>query len=81
MRLDGKVIASVDVVSRVSQGSVLGPLLFTLYTSKLFYIVGNHIVGYMDNTTIYTVIPGLLSRLQVMKPVNQDLAAMNSWCL
>ena len=44
MRLDGKVSASIDVVSGVLPGSVLGPLLFILYTSELFHIVGNHIV-------------------------------------
>ena len=59
--LDGKVSASVDVVSGVTQGSVLGPLLFILYTSKLLHIIGNHIVRYADDTTIYAAIPGPLS--------------------
>ena len=44
-RLDGKVSASVDVVSGVIQGSVLEPLLFILYTFELFHIVENHMVG------------------------------------
>ena len=79
--LDSKAIASVDVVSGVPQGSVLGPLLFTLYSSELFHIVGNHIVGYADDTMIYAVIPRPLSHPQVMKSLNQNLAAINSWCL
>ena len=44
--LDGKVSASVDGVLGVLQGSVLGPLLFELYTCELVRIVENHIVGY-----------------------------------
>ena len=52
MQSDGKVSASVDVVSGVPQGSVLGPLLFILYASELSHIVGNHIVGYADDITV-----------------------------
>ena len=45
---------SVNVVSGVSQGSVLESLLFIFYTSKLFHIVGSYIVGYVNDTTIYS---------------------------
>ena len=61
------VSASVDVVSGVHQGSVLGPLLFILNTSEFFHIVGNHIVGCADDTTIYAVISRSLARPQVME--------------
>ena len=57
VRLDVKVCESFDVVSEMLQGSVLEPLLFMLYTSDLFRVVGSHIVGYADDTTIYVVIP------------------------
>ena len=59
---DGKVSASVDVVSSVPQGNVLGSLLFILHTSELFYTVGKHIVGYSNDTTTNAVIPRALSR-------------------
>ena len=62
LRLDGKVLASVDIVSEVSQGSVLEPLLCTLYTSELFHIVGNDIVAYADGT-----MPLFLARTCVLK--------------
>ena len=82
MRLDGKVCASVDVVSGLPRGSsVSEPLSFTFYTSEFFHIVENHIVGFADDTTIYVNIPGQFSQPQVMESLNQDLAALNSWCL
>ena len=58
-----------------------GPLLFILYTSELFHIIVNHIVGYADDTMIYAFMPRLFSRLQVMEMQNEDLVAVNSWCL
>ena len=81
MRLDSKVTWSADVVSGVPQGSVLGPLLFILYTSELFHIIGNRIAGYANDAIIYVVIPRPLSRPQVMESLNQNLAASDSWCL
>ena len=38
-------------------------------------------MGYADVTTIYAVIPKSLSWPQVMESLNQDLTAINSWCL
>ena len=80
VRLNGKVSASVDVASGVPQGSIL-ELMFILYISQFFPIVGSYIVGYADNTTIYAVIPTPLSSSQVLESQNPDLAAINSWCL
>ena len=69
------------MASGVLEGIVLGPLLSILLTAELFHFVGNHIVGYADNITIYAVIPRPLSRPRVMESLNQNLAAINSSCL
>ena len=63
------------------QISILGPLLFVLYTSQLFHIVNNHMVNHADDTAIYAFIPRPLSRHQVIESLNQDLVAIHSWCL
>ena len=81
VHLDCKVSASVDVVWGLPQSSVLGSLLFILYTTNLFHIVESHIMDCADETTIYAVIYRSLSRRQVMESLNQDLAAINPWCL
>ena len=47
----------MDFVLGSPQGNVLEPLLFILYTSELFHIVGNHMVGYAGDTTINAIIP------------------------
>ena len=47
--VDGCRSKLVNVVSGVSQGSVLGPLLFLLYTSELFSILRNKLIGYADD--------------------------------
>ena len=40
--LRGSVSNSFPLPQDVSQGSLLGPLLFTIYTSKLFQVIKNH---------------------------------------
>ena len=45
-----------DLLYGVSQGTCLGPLLFTIYASKLFEIITDHIPdvhAYADDTQLY----------------------------
>ena len=55
--VDGCRSKLVNVVSGVLQGSVLGPLLFLLYTSELFSILENKLIGYADDSTFMSVVP------------------------
>ena len=55
--VDGCCSKLVNVVSAVPQGSVLGPLLYLLYTLELFSIPENKLIGYADDSTLMAVVP------------------------
>ena len=77
--VDGCSSKLVNVVSGVPQGSVFGPLLFLLYTSELFSILGNKLIGYADHSTLIAVVPSSGARVMVAESLNRDLVRVNAW--
>ena len=55
--VDGCRSKVINVVSGVPQGSVLFPLFFLLYTSELFSILENKLIGYEDDSTLLSIVP------------------------
>ena len=55
--VDGCRSKLVNVVSGVPLGSAFGPLLFLLYTSELFSILEDKLIGCADDSTLMAVVP------------------------
>ena len=62
------------------QGSVLGPLLFLMYTSELFSILENKLIGYADDSTLMAVVPSSGVRVAVAESLIRDLGRVSEWC-
>ena len=78
--VDGRRSKLVDVVSGVPQGSVLGPLLFLLYTSELFSILENKLIGYADDSTLMAVVPSPGVRVAVAEFMIRNRRRVSEWC-
>ena len=78
--VDGCRSKLVNVVSGVPQGSILGLLLFLLYTLELFSILENKLIGYADDSTLMAIVPSPGTRVMVAESLNRDLVKVNAWC-
>ena len=61
-------------------GTDLGLLLFLLYTSELFCILENKLIGYADDCTLMAVVPSPGVRVTVAEFLIRDLGRVNEWC-
>ena len=78
--VDGCNSNFANVVSGVPQGSVLGPLLFILYTSDLGFITENLLVSYADDSTLIAVCDKACNRQSITDSLNCDLNVISEWC-
>ena len=58
----------------------MGPLLFLLYTSELFSILENKLMGYADDSTLMAVVPSPCVRVEVAESPICDLGRVSEWC-
>ena len=54
--VDGAASEWILIISGMPQGSVLGPLLFILYASKMFQQVENRLFAYAGDSTLLEVV-------------------------
>ena len=76
--MDSCLSKQVNAVSGVPQVSVLGPLLFLLFTTELFSILKNKLIGYADDSTLMAVVPPPGVIVQQQSPCSVTLAGLVS---
>ena len=57
----------------------MGPLLILLYTSDLFSILENELIGYADDSTLMAVVPSPGIRFAVAESLIRDLGRVSEW--
>ena len=71
--VDGCRSKLVYVMSGVPQGYVFGPLLFILYTSELFSILENKLIGDAHDSSLMAVVLSPGFRVAVAESMIRDL--------
>ena len=54
--------------------------MFLLYTSELFSILENKLIGYTDDSTLMAVVPSPGVRVAVAESLIRDLGRVSEWC-
>ena len=78
--VDGYGSKLVNVVLVMLQGSILGPLLFLLYTSEHFFILKNKLIGYAEDYILMDVASSPGVRVAVAKFLVRDLGRVSECC-
>ena len=76
--VDGSISPFTRVYSGVPQGSVLGPLLFILYTSDMWFDITNEILAYAGDTSLYAQVPSPAMRQGIADSLTEDLTKIQT---
>ena len=77
--VNGAASEWIPIISGVPQGSVLGPLLFILYTIEMFELAEHRLFDYPDDSTLLAVARKPADIPAVAASLNTDVARIQEW--
>ena len=77
--VDGATSEWIPIVSFMPQVSVLGPLLFILYTSEMFELLESRLFTYADDSALLAVVRKPADTPAVADSLNRDLVRIQEW--
>ncbi|PFX13026.1 putative RNA-directed DNA polymerase from transposon BS [Stylophora pistillata] len=80
VKIENSLSEPLPLKAGVPQGSILGPMLFTLYVNDLLQVPKHcRALRYVDDTKVFMALPSS-QLLEAVAAVNQDLRDISSWC-
>ena len=77
--MSGQASNNVSINASVPQGSILGPLLFSVFIDDLVTLCDNELYLYADDSTLFAPIKTSVNSKTVAASLNRDLSNMNEW--
>ena len=77
--LSGVSSEAASINASVPQGSILGPLLFSIFIDDLVDVCENELYLYADDSTLYAPIRSPSQSKEVAASLNRDLDRMKAW--
>ena len=77
--LSGQSSDASPINASVHQGSILGPLLFSVFIDDLVDTCENQLYLYADDSTLFAPIRSVNERASVFTSLNRDLEKMRVW--
>ena len=67
-KVNGSYSSLLDLLFGVTQGSILGPLLFNIFINDMFYFIkDSKIANYADDNTVYSVSENITHLLNILE--------------
>ena len=77
--LNGKSSRTFFFNASVAQGSILGPLLFSIFIDDITEECENELLLFADDSTIYCQVDSIAKRNAAVSSLNRDLAKIKAW--